>query len=195
MRVRWLIGGVLVLLAVAAGCGGGDDNAPSDSALRDRLLPSSEVKDFKFRRSFVFTNAIDAGVQGLQLSENTQPSDVVHALEDHGFVKGAGEELQQGDFHGPILGIDAWKFDSDLGAQKARDLVHDEYRKQPATASAARRRPTSRSRASPTREARRPSRTRPGRRRSGRASRRTRSSSRSVRTSTSSPGAATPAWT
>jgi hypothetical protein len=130
MRLRWAIGGVLLLLCLAAGCGGGD-NEPSDAALRDHLLPASEVKDFKFHRSYIFTNAVDAGVQGLQLSENTQPSDVVDALEDDGFVKGAGEELQEGGFHGPIVGIDAWKFDSDSGAQKALDLVHDEYRKQP----------------------------------------------------------------
>jgi hypothetical protein len=130
MRLRWAIGGVLLLLCLAAGCGGGD-NEPSDAALRERLLPASQVKDFKFHRSFIFTNAVDAGVQGLQLSENTQPSDVVNAIEDAGFVKGAGQEVQQGDIHGPIVGIDVWKFDSDSGAQDARDLVHDEYRKQP----------------------------------------------------------------
>jgi hypothetical protein len=39
--------------------------------------------------------------------------------------------VQQGDIHGPIVGFDVWKFDSDSGAQDARDLVHDEYRKQP----------------------------------------------------------------
>ena len=131
MRLRLAICGVLVVLGAAAGCGGGGDSEPSDAALRDRLLPASQVEDYKFHRSYIFTNAIDAGVQGIQLSENTQPSDVVDALDDAGFVKGAGEELQQGGIHGPIIGIDAWKFDSDSGAQKARDLVRDEYRKQP----------------------------------------------------------------
>jgi hypothetical protein len=129
MRIGALIVGLLVL--VAAGCGGGGGSEPSDQSLRDRLLPASQVSNFKFRRSYIFTNPIDASIQGIQLSDNTQPSDVVNAMEDAGFVKGAGEELQAGDIHGPILGIDAWKFDADSGAEKARDLVQAEYRKQP----------------------------------------------------------------
>lgn len=129
--LRWSLVGVLLLLCVAACGGGGGGSKPSDQSLRDRLLPASEVKDFKFRRAYIFDNAIDASVEGLQLSENTQPSDVVTAMEDAGFVKGAGEELQEGSFHGPILGIGTMKFKSDSAAGKARDLVHDEYRKQP----------------------------------------------------------------
>ena len=129
MRIGALIAGLVVL--AAAGCGGGGGE-PSDQSLRDRILPAAQVNDnFKFRRAYIFTNPIDASIQGLQFSENTQPSELVNAIDDAGFVKGAGQEVQAGDIHGPIIGIDAWKFDSDSGAEKARDRVQAEYHKQP----------------------------------------------------------------
>ncbi len=95
------------------------------------MLPASEVKGFQFHRAYIWTDPIDASIQGLQLSENTKPSEVVSAIDDAGFVKGAGQEYQQGGLHGPILGVTATKFDSDSGAEKAQDVVHTEYRKQP----------------------------------------------------------------
>jgi len=131
MRLRGAIGGVLLLLCLAAGCGGGGSNEPSDASLRERLLPASDVPGFKFHRAYIWTDPVDGTIQGLQLSENTKPSDVVNAIDDAGFVKGAGQEYQQGGFHGPILGITATKYDSDSGAEKAQDIVHTEYRKQP----------------------------------------------------------------
>jgi hypothetical protein len=131
MRRHTIAGMLLLLCLPAAGCGGGGSDEPSDASLRNRLLPAAEVKAYEFRRAYIWTDPLDATIQGLQLSENTKPSDVVNAIKDAGFVKGAGEEYQQGSIHGPIIGITATKYDSDAGAEKARDVVHTEYRKQP----------------------------------------------------------------
>ena len=131
MRMRWLIGCALALTLMAAGCGGSGDGEPSDAALRDRLLPASEVPGFKLHRAFIWTNPTDLTVEGLSISQNTRPSEFIQKLDDAGFVKGAGAEFEQNGHEGPVLAIAALKFDSDSGAEDARDLVYDEYRKQP----------------------------------------------------------------
>jgi hypothetical protein len=131
MALRWLIGCLLlVVTAGAAGCGGSDD-APSDAELRDRLLPASDVPGFKFHRGYIWTNATDLTVEGLHISQNTRPSDFIDTVEDAGFVKGAGADLQHGGPEGPGVAIAALKFESESGAEEVRDLLHDEYRKQP----------------------------------------------------------------
>jgi hypothetical protein len=124
--------GCLIVIAVAwtSGCGGDGNQAPSDAQLRDRLVPSSQVKGYKFHRGYIWNDPIDYVAQGIPLSENTLPSDVVGAIDDAGFVKGAGEELRLGTI-GPQMTLEALKFKSDSGANDARDRLHLEDRKQP----------------------------------------------------------------
>jgi hypothetical protein len=107
---------------VAAGCSGGDNGGPSDTQLRERLLPSSQVKGFEFHRAYIWNNPIDFVAEGIPLSENARRSDVVAAIDDAGFVKGAGELLRQGT-RGPQLTVVALKFKSDSGANDIRSTT------------------------------------------------------------------------
>lgn len=124
--------GALLALLVAAlvvGCGGGDDESSPDS-LRSRLLPASEVPDFKVKRTLEWENAVDYVVQGLFISQNTRPSEVIGVVEDAGFEAGAGEILSTGAM-GPEITVLAAKFASDDGARDVRDRVHQEDLTQP----------------------------------------------------------------
>jgi hypothetical protein len=127
--VRLRVGFVALLLALAAGCGG-DDEASPDS-LRGRLLPAAEVRGFKVKRTFEWENAVDYVVQGLFVSQNTRPSEVVDVVEDAGFEAGAGEILTTGGAMGPEISVLAAKFASDDGARDVRDRVHQEDLTQP----------------------------------------------------------------
>ena len=131
--MRWFIGCVLALTLLSGGCGGSGDDEPSDASLRDRLPPASEVlPGWKLHRAFIWTNPTDLTVEGLNISQNTRPSEFIKKIDDAGFVKGAGAEFQpENATEGPGVAMAALKFDSDSGAEDARDLVHEEYRKQP----------------------------------------------------------------
>jgi hypothetical protein len=119
---------ILLLAAFVAGCGGDDETSPD--SLRSRLLPASEVPDFKVERTFEWENAIDYVAQGLFVSENTRPSEVVDVVEDAGFEAGAGEILARGAM-GPHMSVLVAKFGSDDGARDVRDRVHQEDLTQP----------------------------------------------------------------
>ena len=130
---RWAAGtgvvfAVLVLIALVAGCGGGDDEEPS-KALEGRLLPVSKLPGFKLRRTFEWDNAIDLTAQGFLLPESTPPSEVVEVAEEAGFKAGVGEFLEQEN--GPGMAVIAAKFGSDDGARDMLDRLHQEDLKQP----------------------------------------------------------------
>jgi hypothetical protein len=119
---------ILFVAVFVAGCGGDDETSPD--SLRGRLLPASEVPGFKVKRTFEWENAVDYVVQGLFVSQNTRPSEVVDAVEDAGFEAGAGEILSMGG-EGPEMSVLAAKFASDDGARDVRDRLHQEDLKQP----------------------------------------------------------------
>lgn len=93
----------------------------------------SEVPDFKVRRTLEWENAVDYVVQGLFISQNTRPSEVVDVVEDAGFEAGAGEILHGASAmgHGPEIRVLAAKFASDDGARDVRDRLHREDLTQP----------------------------------------------------------------
>jgi hypothetical protein len=120
---------LLVVAAVAAGCGG-DDDGTSPESLKSRLLPASEVQGFKVRRTFEWDNAVDYTVQGVFFSESTRPSELVGVIEDAGFEAGAGQEFSKGGM-GPGMSVRAVKFASGEGAEDVRDRLHQEDLTQP----------------------------------------------------------------
>jgi hypothetical protein len=120
---------VLLLAAFVAGCGGDDDES-SPASLTTRLLPASEVPGFDVERRFEWENAIDFTVEGVFLSQNTRPSELVDVIEDAGFEAGAGEVLSKSRM-GPSMTVSAANFASDEGAEDVRDRLHQEDLKQP----------------------------------------------------------------
>src|SRR5688500_11449292 len=103
---------VLLVALFVAGCGGDDETSPD--SLRSRLLPASEVPGFKVKRTFEWDNAVDYVVQGLFISQNTRPSEVIDVAEDAGFEAGAGEILSQGGMSAEVSVLAA-RFASDDG--------------------------------------------------------------------------------
>jgi hypothetical protein len=93
-------------------------------------LPASAVQDYKVKRTFQWDNAVDYVVQGLFISQNTRPSEVIDVVEDAGFEAGAGEIFSKGA-EGPDISVLAAKFASDDDARDVRDRVHQEDLKQP----------------------------------------------------------------
>jgi hypothetical protein len=119
---------ILFVAALLAGCGGDDETSPE--SLRSRLLPASEVPGFKLKRTFEWDNAVDYVVQGLFVSQNTRPSEVIDVVEGAGFEAGAGEIFSQGG-EGPDISVLAAKFASGDDAREVRDRVHQEDLTQP----------------------------------------------------------------
>src|SRR5215213_8830728 len=95
-RAAGLMVFALLLVAPLAACGGGDDETSSES-LRSSLLPASEFPGYKLHRIYTWENPIDFTAQGLPVSQNTDPSDVVELVRDADFSAGSGEELERED--------------------------------------------------------------------------------------------------
>jgi hypothetical protein len=126
LRVAALLALLLVVLCLGA-CGGNDET--SAASLNERLLPPADVAGFRLHRRFEWNNSLDFVVQGVPLSENTLPSDVVEAVDDAGFDAAAGEIFEKKD--GPRLSIVAIKLGSENDADELGDFFHREGLKQP----------------------------------------------------------------
>jgi hypothetical protein len=130
-RMRHPIALVALLFAlVVVGCGGDGDDESSAADLKSRLLPVEEVPGFKRHRGFEWANATDFAVQGLFLSENTRPSEIIEVIEDAGFEDAVGEELSQGP-ESPGMNVLVARFASDSGAREVQDRLHQEDLTQP----------------------------------------------------------------
>jgi len=86
----------LLLAAPLAACGGGDDDTSSES-LRSSLLPASSFPGYKLHRIYSWEDPIDFTAQGLPVSQNTDPSDVVELVRDADFSAASGEDLEKED--------------------------------------------------------------------------------------------------
>ena len=97
-RALRLMALLTLLCAAMAGCGGGDDNdGASSESLRSSLLPASEFPGYKLHRIYSWEDPIDFTAQGLPVSQNTDPSDVVKLVRDADFSAGSGEDLENED--------------------------------------------------------------------------------------------------
>jgi hypothetical protein len=94
-------------------------------------VPAQELGlELEVEREFSWDDATDFIVQGVHISEETPPSQVIEAIEDEGFVAAAGHLLK--DEKGErFVGVDIAAFDSEEGAQSARDALHEDDLKQP----------------------------------------------------------------
>jgi hypothetical protein len=119
-----------LLCAPIAGCGGGEDDGASSESLRSSLLPASEFPGYKLHRIFSWEDPIDFTAQGLPVSQNTDPSDVVELVRDAGFSAGSGEELQRED-GSSFFSVAVAKVGSDDKAEELADQIRDEALKQP----------------------------------------------------------------
>jgi hypothetical protein len=128
--VRRLPIAVLLVTVIVAGCGGGDGDESSVADLKSRLLPVEEVPGFKRHRTFEWANATDFAVQGLFVSENTKPSEIIEDIEDADFEDAVGEELFKGR-QGPGIKVLVARFASDSGARDVQDRLHQEDLTQP----------------------------------------------------------------
>jgi len=119
-----------LLCAALAGCGGGDDDGASSESLRSSLLPASEFPGYKLHRIYSWEDPIDFTVQGLPISQNTDPSDVVEQVRDADFSAGAGEELEKED-HSSFVSVAVAKVGSADKAETFAQQIRTEALKQP----------------------------------------------------------------
>ena len=134
---RSLIGLLLLpALVVGAGCGGGGDHDGGGGVSLAELkgyLPAAGDVGLTLQQEYEWDNATDLLVQGLVIPAAITPSKLGAAIEDAGFQGAVGTELADSR---PELNvrISAARFDSEEGALKARDLLHEEDLKQPCSA-------------------------------------------------------------
>ena len=128
---------LLLVPLIAAGCGGDDDDEGgnvSAADLSDRLAPAQELRLGKSERQFEWEEATDFIVEGVFRSEGTTPSELIDKIEEEGFAAAAGEVLHGKD---PFTHLSVAAFDSEAGAEGARDVLHEEDLKQPCFAACA----------------------------------------------------------
>jgi hypothetical protein len=124
-----------LVIAIAA-CGGGDgDDGGDDLSLAELRshLPAAGDLGVKQQREFEWDSATDLLVHGLVIPEATTISELGAAIEDAGFQGAVGKELADSR-HKLNVRISAAQFESEEGARKARDLLHEEDLKQPCSA-------------------------------------------------------------
>jgi hypothetical protein len=122
---------IVVSALVGAGCGGGDDGGGGVSLaeLKSRLPVAGDL-GLESERDFEWDNGTDFVAQGLFYSQGTAPSELIAAFDDAGFQGAAGSQLADPP-HKWNVRISVAGFDSDEGAVRARDLLHEEDLKQP----------------------------------------------------------------
>jgi hypothetical protein len=130
-RALRLMALLTLLCAAIAGCGGGDDDGGASSeSLRSSLLPASEFPGYKLHRIYTWEDPIDFTAQGLPVSQNTDPSDVVQLVRDADFSAGSGEELEKPD-HSSFVSVAVAKVGSADKAEKLAEQIRAEALKQP----------------------------------------------------------------
>ena len=129
MALRLMALATLVCAAIA-GCGGGDDDGASSESLRSSLPPASEFPGYKLHRIYSWEDPIDFTAQGLPVSQNTDPSDVVELVRDADFSAGAGEELASED-GSSFFSVAVAKVGSADKARKLAAQIGSEALKQP----------------------------------------------------------------
>ena len=133
LRAKLGVGVLATLVIVIAACGGGDgDDGGKNVSLAElrNHLPAAGDLEVVQLREFEWENATDLLIQGLVIPEATTPSELGAAIEDAGFQRAVGRELQD-SHHKFNLRIGAVQFDSEEGAREARDLLHEQDLKQP----------------------------------------------------------------
>ena len=130
-RALRLMALLTLLCAAMAGCGGGDDNdGASSESLRSSLLPASAFPGYKLHRIYSWEDPIDFTTQGLPVSQNTDPSDVVELVRDADFSAGSGEELEK-ENHSSFISVAVAKVGSADKAEKLAEQIRTEALKQP----------------------------------------------------------------
>jgi hypothetical protein len=128
--------GTVALAALVIGiaaCGGGSDDdggKPVSFAELKRELPAAGELGLEQRTEYEWDNATDLLVDGLVIPAATTPSKLGAAIEGAGFQTAVGSELSGSR---PELNVrmSAAQFDSEAGALKARDLLHEQDLRQP----------------------------------------------------------------
>lgn len=124
---------MLTLVAVP-GCGD-DDGDVSAADLSGHLPPAQELQlagelQLESERELEWDNATDFIAQGVFHSEETPPSELINAIDEEGFAAAAGEFLGD-EKHETSTLVAVAAFDSESGAEGARDVLHEEDLKQP----------------------------------------------------------------
>jgi hypothetical protein len=124
---------ILALAVIALGaCGGDDDDGESEVSVAElhSSLPTAGDLGLDERGESEWHAATDllGPPEGLVIGAATDPSELGAAIDDAGFQRAAGRDLEGPDVN---VRIRAAQFDSEEGALEARDLLHDEDLKTP----------------------------------------------------------------
>lgn len=121
---------ILALAVIALGACGGDDDEGSDVSYAElsSSLPAAGDLGLDDRGKSDWDEAADLLDVGLVIGAATKPEKLGAAIEDAGFQGAVSRELER---RGLNVRISAVQFDSEEGALKARDLLHEEDLKQP----------------------------------------------------------------
>jgi hypothetical protein len=133
-RIRHYV--VVPAVLVAAGCGGSDDQTTSSADSLAELkssLPTADDFGFESDGDYEWDNESSATgatgfvVDGLFVPESMDPGELSTAIDDAGFQGGVGSHLTRSAPGAEVrVWIDAAKFDSEAGAVRARDIIHNE---------------------------------------------------------------------
>ena len=133
-RSAALFAACVLAMAALVACGDDDDDDGGDVAAADltALLPAAEdlLPDLETEREFEWDNPIDYVAEGVLTSEGTSPSTLVDPIDEEDFEAGAGQQLTD-DKREKFTVVSVAAFESEEGAEAARDLLHEEDLKQP----------------------------------------------------------------